>query len=319
MGIKCYSVYTNSNIGVNRCKITVNSFSFLYSMGLLTCSYMERMFASSNFLRGVNYCSPVFITHIDEWVFRKCEPRWGFIKYHTNLYFYNPLSLLMSLKLLALFLIELASNYGSIVYLSTAQYNLPMHYMLRWYSRNTKQSCIGTVWQCGTLSSIHSRFLKIRTCIALPYQSYKVYMPHWRVTFGQIILLIKILRNYFYNYEYYGRVRKEINKLRKIFKMFYYYRYIESYSYIDAVLLLEPVYRRSYRMIKEVNNSLIPAIGSCSISNTALWYDYWLPLDSCNPASNIFVTSYISNALSVGYKLRGLSLFLKNTSYNNIC
>jgi len=298
---------------------SLNSYSFMYGMGLLTSSYRERLFVSTNFLRGAYYFAPNHITHVDEWVFRRCEPKWGYTKYGSTLYFYNPIMLLFNLKRLSLFLIELSSLYGSVIYVSTAQYHLPMHYMMRWYARGSRQSCIGTVWQCGTLSSMNTRFLVVRRCLALPYQCYRIYVPHWRCTFGKILLLVKILRTYFYSYEFYGRVRKEINKLRKLFKMFYYYRYIESYSHIDAILLLEPIYRRSYRMIKEVGNYGIPAIGSCTMSNTALYYDYWLPVDSNNPASNIFITSFVSNACMVGYKLRGLSLFFKNSNYYKYC
>lgn len=299
--------------------LSAGPYSFLYGMGLLTSSYMERMFASTNFLCGVSYFTPMHYTHLDEWVFRVGERRWGYVKHRSSLFFYNPLLLLFNLKCLSLFLLELSSVYGSVIYISTAQYNLPMHYMMRWYAKGVKQSCLGTIWQCGTLSSMNTRFLLVRKCLALPYQCYTVYVSHWRCVFGQILLLIKILRNFFYKYEFYGRVRKEINKLRKIFKMFYYYRYVESYCYLDAIVLLEPVYRRSYRMIKEVNNALIPAIGSCGISNTALWYDYWLPVDPVNPAANIFVTSFVANASMVGYKLRGLSIFFKNANYNKYC
>ena len=294
-------------------------YSFLYSIGVLTTSYNDRLFSSTNFLRGVYQFSPKHLLNIREWVFRKAEPRRGYTKYKGTLFFYNPLLLLLNLKCLSLFLVELSAKYGSLVYLSTYQYNLPMHYMMRWYSRGLKQSTIGTVWQGGTFSSMNTRFLIVRRCIALPYQCYKIQVPHWRVAFTQIILLIKLLRNYFFIYEFYGRVRKEINKMRKLFKMFYYYRYIESYSYLDAILLLEPIYRRSYKMIREVNNFGIPVVGSCSMSNTALWYDYWLPMDNHSSMSNIFIVSFVSNSSSVGYKLRGLSLFLKSASYNLYC
>ena len=297
-----------------------STYRCLYNLGILTSSYMERMFASTNFLRGVYYFSPQHYTHVDEWAFRKyVEPLWGFVKTKRTLYFYNPLLLLFNLKCVSMYIIELSSIYGSVLYVNTAQYNLPIHYMMRWYARGIQHSCIGTVWQGGTLSAMNTRFLLVRSCLALPYQAYNNYVSKWNIVFGQILTLIKILRHFIYKYEYYGRVRKEVNKMRKIFKMFYYYRYIVSYSYLDTIVLLEPVYRRSYRMIREVNNVGSPVIGSCSLSSTALWYDYWLPLDPISPASCIFVTSFVSGAASVGYKLRGLSLFLKNTKYDKYC
>jgi hypothetical protein len=317
---KLILLYNMKNIReVPSSKALLSPYSFLYSMGLLSSGYMERLFASGNFLRGVQHMAPIHLLHIDEWVRRRCEPRWGYVKYNYNLFFYNPSILVFNLRNVSMFIIELSSLYGSVIFINTWQYNLPMNYMMRWYARGSYQSSIGTVWQCGTLSNMHSRFILVRRCLALPYRCFNMFISHWRCTFGKILLLIRILRNYFYYYEFYGRVRKEVNKLRKIFKMFYYYRFIESWSHLDSIVLLEPIYKRSYRMIKEVNNAGIPAIGSCSSSNTALWYDYWLPIDYFNPSANIFVTSFISNACMVGYKLRGLSLFLKNSNYSKYC
>lgn len=362
---------------IDKRNILSSTYRSLYDLGLLTSSYMERMFASTNFLRGVNYFIPTHFTHIDAWSrvifistkFKICkwvsslrrkwapahvkleEPRWyytefyedrivrrrgrrvkirqlvkghftirsGMQKGYRTLYFYNPLLLVFNLRCLSMYIFELSSEYGSVVYLNTAQYSLPIHYMMRWYARGADHSCIGTVWQGGTLSAINSRFLLVRSCLALPYQSYHNYASRWNVTFAQIITLIKILRHFIYRYECYGRIRKEINKIRKVFKMFYYYRYIVNYSALDSIVLLEPVYRRSYRMIREANNFGIPVIGSCSVSSTALWYDYWLPMDSTSPSSCVFLTSFVSNAAMLGHKLRGLSLFLKNAKYNKYC
>lgn len=321
------SVLSNNHVKFNELSSTYRS---LYDLGLITSSYMERMFASTNFLRGVYYFLPSDFSHVDEYTYwRRIRNLWGFgrkfklkrrfMKIDRVLYFYNPLLLVFNLKCLSMYIFELSSVYGSVIYLNTAQYNLPIHYMMRWHARDISHSCIGTVWQGGTLSSIGTRFLLVRSCLALPYQAYHNYASRWNIAFGQIITLIKILRHFFYRYEFYSRIRKEVNKLRKIFKMFYYYRYISSYSTLDTIVLIEPVYRRSYRMIREVNNFSVPVIGSCGVSNTGLWYDYWLPIDPLSPSSCIFVTSFVSSSSLVGYKLRGFSLFFKNARYGKYC
>jgi len=306
--------YNITNISNNK-----SIYSFMFGANLLTSSYIERTCVSNNFLRGTHYVISLRIVHVDEWVKRRCEPIWGFIRFNRTLFFYNPLTLLFNLKRISMFIVELSLQYGNVVFINTAQYNLPFHYMMRWYARGSSQSTIGTVWQCGSLSNMYSRFVLVRRCLALPYKCYFYYTSHWRCTFAKILLLIHILRNYFFHFEYYGRVRKEVNKLRKIFKMFYYYRFVDGWSHLDAIVLLEPVYRRSYRMIREVNNAGIPAIGSCSMSNTALWYDYWMPVDYFSPSSNIFVTSFVANACMVGLKLRVYLCFLKNATYSEFC
>jgi hypothetical protein len=301
-------------------KILHSTYKCLYSMGLLTSSYMERMFASTNFLRGVSNITSHHFTHVNEFTWRGgIEPPLGFAKFYRTLFFYNPIMLVFNLKCLATYIIELSSIYGNVLYINTAQYNLSIHYMMRWYSRLAAHSCIGTVWQGGTLSAMNTRFLLVRRCLALPYQAFSHKVLRWNIAFVQIITLVRILRQFFYKYEFYGRIRKEINKIRKIFKMFYYYRYIHCYSHLDSVLLMEPVYRRSYRMIREVNNFDAPAIGSCSISNTALWYDYWLPMDSVISSSCIFSAAFVSGSAQVGIKLRSVSLFLKNAKYGKYC
>ena len=328
------SCYNAQNTYVYSKPRNISTYSCLFSMGFLTASFRERTFASTNFLRGVEYFIPHKVSYYDRWGWRVITTKrgfkfsrrnttvkriWGFTKYIRTLYMYNPLLLVLSLKSLSLYIIELASNYGGILFLNTSQYNLSMHYMMRWYARNSYNSTIGSVWQGGTLSAIGTRFLVVRACLALPYRTYSNYASAWNITFVKILVLIRILRHFFYKYECYGKIRREINKIRKIFRMFYYYRYIVSYSHLDSVVLAEPSYRRAYKMIREANNFGTPVIGSCSMSNTALWYDYWLPMDPVNPASCIFMTSFVSSASLAGVKLRVLSLFFKMGRYDKYC
>ena len=121
---------------ISEVQIMSSTYRCLYSMGLLTSSYMERMFASTNFLRGVSNVSFNKFTHIDAFTWRGgIEPPLGFAKYNRTLFFYNPIMLVFNLKCLATYIVELSSVYGKVLYINTAQYNLPIHYMMRWYSR----------------------------------------------------------------------------------------------------------------------------------------------------------------------------------------
>ena len=182
----------------NKNNDSLGMYSIFYSMGLLTSSYKERLFISTNFIRGIEYILPLHILHIDEWACRRGEPQWGYIRFKYTLFFYNPITLVYNLKCISMFIVELTASYGNVIFISTSQYNLPMHYMMRWYSRGSGQSCIGTVWQCGVFSNMHSMFILVRRCLSLPYKCYNKFISPWKCTFAKILLLIKIVRNFFF-------------------------------------------------------------------------------------------------------------------------